>query len=32
LRVLGVFEDPMKPRPWRERADEMIEQEKGKKS
>jgi 3-hydroxyisobutyrate dehydrogenase-like beta-hydroxyacid dehydrogenase len=32
LRVLGVFEDPMKSRPWRERADEMIEQKQGKKS
>jgi 3-hydroxyisobutyrate dehydrogenase-like beta-hydroxyacid dehydrogenase len=32
LRILGVFDDPMTLKPWRERADEMIEQKKGQKS
>ena len=32
LRALGIFDDPMTLKPWRERADEMIEQDKGKKS
>jgi 3-hydroxyisobutyrate dehydrogenase-like beta-hydroxyacid dehydrogenase len=29
-RAAGAFDDPMELKPWRERADEMIEQQKAK--